>query len=326
MAAVVACGLDAAGISVDVGNGDAGPDGSIGPVPPRDGTAADATEEGSDIPIDLDATPIFDASLDTNPENCAAVCDKGSCDDAGTCVITCDGGAGSCAQNVPVVCPPGVPCQVDCTGSSSCNRGVDCTQASRCTIDCSGPNSCQGGAVACTGDSCRVVCSGQTSCNQGVSCDAGNCILRCTADNACQGNPVTCASDTCIVQCGSSGGGGETTCNQGVSCRASTDCRVACLADNACQGRVITAQAPVATVTCSGQTTCSLGVSVTSLDGSVVCTDDSLCGNRIWCDGGRCNAACSNTSSSPIRFCCAPGTACTSNTSNGCDLTKNNCP
>ena len=312
-AVLVACGLGAVGtLAGDAGNG--GPDGG-------DGTAGeggrDASEEG--LEVFLDAQPIFDAALDTNPANCLAVCDAGVCD-GGTCVIACRGG-NPCPPDQQVVCPPGVPCEVDCIAANSCNRGVDCTQATRCKIGCIGDNTCAENKVLCTGDSCVVDCKGPTTCNRGVACDAGSCIIRCTGSDSCHENKIECYSDTCSVQCGN----GQTACNRGVTCVGQESCTILCNGTNSCAENAVVARAKNVSVTCSAQSSCNRGVEISAGDGGIVCKNDSACAGILHCDGGRCQASCSNTQNNAMQLCCKSPTTCSSQATN-CGFTNQGCP
>lgn len=324
-AVFVACGIDLLGTAPPDGGTDGG--GTDGPA--ADGGVRDGTlpDEGGEIY--LDAQPIFDALLDVNPENCYPVCDGGNCNDAGACVFKCNGSDPSCPPTGErIVCPPGVPCEVYCTGPGTCDRGVDCTQASRCKIDCNGSNVCKGDTIECTGDSCEVSCRSAGSCDRQVSCDAGDCLLKCTASGACTSAPVTCVSDTCTVQCGGNGVAGA--CDRAVSCAAITSCNVSCNGSGNCTGGVLSAAADRVSVTCQGIGSCDKGVHVTAGDGGVLCKGSSACGtgsaDGVACDGGRCQVACDGTGVTPLRSCCTASLCAPPRTSNGCKITDAGCP
>ena len=116
-ALATACGLSAVGLlqeePIDGGPSEAGvlPDGA--PITDGEVPLGDAGDAGSK-----------DSAVDANPANCVAGCDGGSCD-GGTCVFSC--GVNGC-QGAPVVCPPGIPCAVECSGEGACNKGVDCAE------------------------------------------------------------------------------------------------------------------------------------------------------------------------------------------------------
>lgn len=323
-AVFVACGIDLLGTApVPDGGADGGEDG-----PYRDGGRADGPlDEGGEIY--LDAQPISDALLDVNPANCYPVCDGGNCNDAGACVFTCDGTDPSCPPaGERVVCPPGVPCEVYCTGVSTCDRGVDCSQASRCKIDCNGTNVCRGDTIDCTGDSCEVSCRSVNSCNRQVSCDAGSCVIKCTGSGSCTSAPVACNADTCTVECG-----GELTanaCDRAVTCTAKNACNVTCTGTNTCRGAVLSAVADKVDVTCAGSGQCDKGVQINAGDGGVLCKGTSACGtgstDGISCDGGRCQVACDGTGTTAVRSCCSAAICAPPKAANACKFTDAGCP
>jgi hypothetical protein len=324
---VVACGIDAIGTYVSPApERDAETDSPR--LDPRDGStvdALDAREEGFES--FLDAEPIFDAALDVNPLNCLKVCEAGTCNDAGACVIRCDGTGTACPSGKQVVCPPGVPCDVRCTAQGSCDRGVDCSQASRCNVLCSGQDSCLENEITCTGDSCVVSCSGQRTCNRSVVCDAGNCILRCTGDDSCLEHPVECYADSCTVQCGITGGTGQRSCNRSVTCVAKDECKIGCFTQDSCLENPVRATADRATVTCSGQGSCNRGVVTSAGDSGIVCKNQDSCAvNGVNCDGGNCRAICDSTGGNPIKNCCKATTCVAPRMINGCTFTTAGCP
>jgi len=320
-AAGVACGLEVLGTYVAP---DGVPDAATedGPVQRADVGVGptDAGDEGFEIVFD--AQPIFDASLDVNPANCLAVCEAGTCNDAGACVFDCNGSGTACPTNQPVVCPPGVPCEVNCGAQGSCNRGVDCSQASRCTVACNGQSSCTDNPVRCSGDSCVVGCSGADSCDRGVVCDAGSCTLGCSGQSSCIGLPVECYGNSCTVQCVGSG-----ACNRGVTCTTKDSCGIKCLGQSSCTDNPVRATATNVSVLCGGDNSCNRGVATAATDSGIICQNDNACGqNGVSCDGGRCQVQCDDTGSTPIKNCCKATTCVTPVTKNGCSFTTTGCP
>lgn len=146
-------------------------------------------------------------------------CDEscpGQCESDGTCHVRCGddrgGGGGTPACPERVVCPPGIPCRVDCGGADSCGGGVDCSQATSCGIECTGDGSC-GGALECGGGSCDIRCTQDETCQGGIDCqDSCFCSVQCDGEGACQ------PEATCPAGC--DGSDGECLTN-GSSCRSS---------------------------------------------------------------------------------------------------------
>src|SRR5687768_16061121 len=60
-----------------------------------------------------------------------------------------------------VTCPPGMPCEITCSGSFGCNLNVDCGAATSCTINC---NNSQCHQIYCTQTSCTINCRAMNSC------------------------------------------------------------------------------------------------------------------------------------------------------------------
>ena len=223
-----ACGLDVlgGGPSDDVNDG-----GQEASTLDQSRPETDAREDVNEVELDggLDGEPPFD--LDAAQQKCLGLCEAGTCE-AGTCNIDCSGSA-ACAGSA-VVCPPGIPCGVNCAGSNACTEGVDCTGSTACNVVCNGSNACTNAAVACSGSRCSVVCNGSGSCSQGIVCDAGRCDLACRGSASCANAPVTCTSNVCNVRCGDGGDDGRQVCAQGVSCTARYACNVDCISRESC--------------------------------------------------------------------------------------------
>lgn len=166
----------------------------------RDAEALDAPSTpppDGPVPSPADAPPPGPPDATACPVECS------TCWLDGTCEIDC--GAGECGAGV--VCPPGRPCVVVCSGAGACETGlVDCTQATSCDITCSGTDACDAG-VRCGGTSCTVVCSGDAACEDGgVDCAADDCAITCYGPNACA-NHVCCDGTVCGPACAGSAGG-----------------------------------------------------------------------------------------------------------------------
>jgi hypothetical protein len=145
------------------------------------------------------------------------------------CPTECDGGCanGVChmtIDNAPtgIVCPAGMPCQVDCGAASSCNLAIDCTAGTACTVNCGRDRSCAG-VIDCGPGPCAVTCSGSRACGQKVQCNnASDCDVACSGPNSCPW-PVVCGTARCTLSC------------QGTkSCAGGVDCTQACACDAQC--------------------------------------------------------------------------------------------
>ncbi len=286
---LVACGLSVIGVD-DV------------PAPRSDGGASASGGDAGDGAVNSSPPPTdpFEAGIDASPDNCAAACTGGTCD-AGWCVIDCKGAA--CPNGV--TCPPGIPCDVRCTGADACKTGVDCGDATACNVLCGGTGACSNGKVRCKGSACRVTCNARDACIAGVDCDAGTCMLRCLEDNTCMNGGVVCHADRCAVECGIEGTKGKDSCVAGVSCRALTSCDLRCLAEGSCKnGAVVAVAGETANVECDGKNSCA-SVSASAGDSGVYCTEVGACAGGVRCDGGRCATECEDADYS---FCCKAGT------------------
>src|SRR5688572_5500987 len=100
---------------------------------PTDATSpseSDATPGAPDGPVVADARVDATPSPPDGPAPCPTACSF--CHADGTCQIDC--GTGECGDGV--VCPPGLPCIVNCIGSAACETGlIDCTEALTCDIE-----------------------------------------------------------------------------------------------------------------------------------------------------------------------------------------------
>lgn len=276
--AVAACGITAVGELVDA------------PNPSRDG--------GPDGPFLLpDGAPFGDggggdADPDVNPVVlCPTVCEAGTCDDAGTCVIECNDAAAPCADG-GVTCPVGVPCAARCTIKDSCRLGIDCTKATRCDIACTGEDSCLAG-VKCSGSTCDVACNGPgKACELGVSCEAGTCNIACAKDD-CSGGPVACVADECNINCGLDAAADEkNACKKGISCNATKACAIDCFGTGSCQG----------------------GIDVRARDASILCGAVDSCEGIVTCaDAGACAFNCAGAANTNAIKVCCPDAGCSGN-------------
>jgi hypothetical protein len=197
---VASCGFDGPGEAEPTLEASAA-DGSIGV---SDAAERDAHAQAPDARVGVDASS--DAMLDTGAPDgaiaadaafvCPAVCTGGCA--AGSCRIVCTSGA-KCAK---VICPPGLPCVVNCTGNDACTQGVDCTQATSCSVKCDtsanpqDPGACRN--VDCGGTTCAVTCTGEKACQQRLSCTGTTkCTFDCKTQSSCCSAPV--CSGACTV-------------------------------------------------------------------------------------------------------------------------------
>lgn len=142
----------------------------------------------------------------------------------GGCPSECDGCTEGVCHIAPdhgdVTCPPGMPCEVDCSAPGSCTDEVDCGAATYCAVDCVADGSCH--EVTCSQGTCIISCSGQASCAT-VQCSGdAHCTIDCSGPDSCGGTP-TCTGGACSVSCT-----GTSSCLQGVSCGLACACDVVC--------------------------------------------------------------------------------------------------
>jgi len=124
-----------------------------------------------------------DSSKDGPPDALACPRECTSCDlEMMTCLIDCD--KTTCTNaNVPVKCPAGWDCTINCSTQNSC-RNLDCTQGHSCTVTCKGVSSCRD-AICGNDRPCDFTCTGEQSCRN-VNCDAScGCDVRCEAALSC---------------------------------------------------------------------------------------------------------------------------------------------
>jgi len=319
LGALAACGLNVLATG-DRPDPDAGSDATTTDAAGRDAPGDAPSGDGSQIVLPPVPDPFLDAGLDANQANCLAGCDGGTCD-AGWCVLDC-ATAGTCT-NDRVVCPPGIPCEVDCKGQGSCAQGVDCTAASACRIDCSGLGSCINQPVECSGLACKIDCLGNGSCTKGVSCDAGTCAIACLGDGTCTNAPVTCNANTCTVRCGVAGDVGKDSCSKGVTCDTTQLCDIGCVAHNVCKNEPIAARSDgTSIVQCTGQTSCNKNVVLGGAEAGVLCSGSGSCADKAFCDAGKCAATCVNEN---ITLCCKNGVVC-DRTKKNCQIDSMGCP
>lgn len=261
---------------------------------------------------DANAPDANDASADAGGKTCADLC-KGpgaSCLPDGTCVL----GGASASE---IVCPEGIPCQVNCPGLSDCSGGVDCGKATRCDVRCAGSSSCSNNGVRCAGKTCEVTCSGNNACKAGVECNAtDHCGVHCTGSDACSSGIVKCTSPNgdCELECGTASS--ARSCNTGVACTAGTTCKVLCLGKDSCRETRTVATADTVEVTCN-ENACMSGVSTSGKSAKVICGSGRSCEGHIQCNSAACVATCE---SDEERHCCGGTSICTTN---GCSSSTN---
>ena len=118
-----------------------------------------------------------DCEMQASAGACPPGC-PGACED-GVCHVAC-AAPGGCSD-AEIVCPPGWPCAVACSGLAACARlRLQCGDAG-CELACTGLGSCQDAALLCGAGPCDAVCS---------PVDAGPLAIECGDACACD---RTCA-------------------------------------------------------------------------------------------------------------------------------------
>jgi hypothetical protein len=163
------------------GAGDAAVTGEQTPPGATTGTGSE------EIPIEAPDA----AALEACRQACGTV-DGGTCDGA-TCVITC-ATTGACPS--AMVCPPGVPCHVQCTAKQAC-RSVSCGDASACEIDCVGERACDGNVLS-NSETSAIACNGKEACHGNVTCNGDTCAITCSVEG-CKMDVVDCCATSCTV-------------------------------------------------------------------------------------------------------------------------------
>lgn len=168
-----------------------GDDAGSGVTPGRDGGTIDAPRSHGDAgpPADAETCPSICSSCDLGTHSCDIDCAVGS--------NRCGAGGpttGSGGEPMPVACPPGYNCTIECTPQGSC-RAITCAGAASCEIQCSAANSCR--TVACGSGACDVTCSGQSSCRNVACGESCRCDVDCNAGvQTCTGS-VICSQEIC---------------------------------------------------------------------------------------------------------------------------------
>jgi hypothetical protein len=232
--------------------------------------------------------------------SCPAAC-TGGCG-GGICFIDCN--SASCAPSV--TCPPGLACQVQCSGAECDNTAISCPSVYACEVLC-GVGACDGVEVACSSGNCMLDCEGSGSCtNAEVNCGPNECSAVCAADSAVPS--VLCGTACDCTDCLRPAGAACTNASQCESGNCPLADLVCC--DTACGGACRSCLAAdtggvdgscdfvtqgsdpanecAGTLACSGAGACAL------LANGVACIDDAECanGNCPVQDGICCNAVC----------------------------------
>lgn len=115
------------------------------------------------------------------PPECMGNCDSGEC------VIPCMG----MDCKTQIVCPPGWPCRIVCSGKDRCKQAdVTCPPDHACALECMGEHACEQLALHCGDGPCTMDCRGPGNpCTQAeVACGAAEGRVTCDAD---QDDPPT---------------------------------------------------------------------------------------------------------------------------------------
>lgn len=148
------------------------------------------TDPTGDAPAPLADAPFIDGNGACEQVACAA--SGGSCT-ANVCVI-------AATAETAVMCPTGMACRIECTGSGRpCRDGASCGAATDCELRCIGYRACQAGASCGTAPICTVTCDGEEACQDGISTSAGtSCTSHCCGLGACLLGVGSCSQDaTC---------------------------------------------------------------------------------------------------------------------------------
>ncbi len=156
----------------------------------------------------VDAPPI--------PACVASDCEEngGTCDATDKCTFS---------SPATVMCPAGVPCQVDCALTGSCTS-VNCGQASSCKVTCGG-GTCSG-TITCGAGGCDVDCNGDNTCGD-VVCGTGHCEVTCAGTGSCP-MELTCGQD-CTFECT-----GANSCGVVPTCNGKCECDISCAGTGSC--------------------------------------------------------------------------------------------
>lgn len=184
LAALAHCGLSTTGVELSP---------SLPAHAPADGaTGVDAPLPDATSPGPRDAGA--DAPAEAGPDaGCPPSCTRCT---LGVCEIECT--TASCDDD-DIVCPPGLPCAVTCSGSSACNaKQIVCAPGQRCRLTCTGKDACNSVKIAaadagpvcidCQGDMANracvsMACTLPTSCS--LDCGPGTSQQSCTSMENC---------------------------------------------------------------------------------------------------------------------------------------------
>lgn len=234
-------GLSACRLSVEGLGSNAGP----ADVVTLDVTAsADVTTTdggGTDAPMAAEVTPPGpdggDSAADAGAVD-ASLCAQRCTMEGGICEPGADGGEQCsvyCNTTNPctaVVCPPGIPCFVDCTGENACSGGIDCSGASSCSIACGASSNC--GTISCGGDDCRILCQTVNGCTGNIECTAvQSCDIQCAAAGTCAGT-ITSGAQNTMVACSQPGTCAGTIVCGGSQCSVDCDTPTSCANGECC--------------------------------------------------------------------------------------------
>lgn len=129
---------------------------------------------------------LADAPADAGFDACPTAC-NGGCGDGATCTISI-----TSFMTGPLICPPGLGCQVLCMGTQVCTQAITCAAGQPCRVSCRGNEACSSTSIdQGSASSLCVEClaSGNPGCNS-VTC-TGFCGLHCVG--GCGGSCGNCA-------------------------------------------------------------------------------------------------------------------------------------
>jgi len=134
--------------------------------------------------------------------NCPALCANNCANNI--CIIDCDQ-PDECKNIGMVDCPAGYDCQVDCSGSASCNAiPINCPADHVCSVTCTGTDACKDATLNCSSSVCSVDCgNNQTMCEKmQQNCGPQECTATCATtpvdftQNGCAGS-CSCSAQGC---------------------------------------------------------------------------------------------------------------------------------
>jgi hypothetical protein len=173
-------------------------------------------------------------------------------------------------------------------------------------------SACQSASGKCVGAVCVISC---TTADCKPVCPAGMpCRVECSSNTCNQGVDCT-AADSCQINCP------DNSCTKGVSCSGSS-CTVSCSGQTACSITPVVCSAKSCNITCSGgqschQVQCSAQVDTCSID----CGGVQACGTLLSSGADHTEVSCAGTDTcaGAKALCCQDGVTCSGNNAPSCN-------